>query len=647
MGSVCESYQFEKLPSSRLFDYDIQYEKLLINSIGRVYFKELLLDCLYPEFLKLFKENINLFYSKPFLEGISYEYGLFDKPKNIKKALNIYKNAADFEYDYICMYRMHRIFLDDYEEFKLKKNGDLHRLYLYKCFAYLPYVIMKRKYDILNKIDVTKELNIIFNNFENHRYDKFDKFMDFLEIYHTEFNITLDDIQLIKYIIKDYFSSDNIKNNINNLNHLLNFTKGTKTYFEAQLKYSNFYLKYSGENCDKNKIKNIFDNLVKSDYYKACLDYGFFLRDEKNYDEAKGIFKLGSDNGQLFCLTRYFYLLYWATDFNQILNDYNIISYLLKLNCICISIYNLFKGSFIYTIYYLMKHSSFKEKIQNDFSKYAIEVLKINQNYFLIENGELNSFIFSESYYVGSIILFGLIHYYGIQNIMNPNKEKALIYFKKAHKLSKEKKNLYLEYLDRESYLYIYKCRKYLYKKNKVTLRKLNKTKEKLFRKYDEIKIDYLSNLELYNYYKLYKIDDYGDTKDKKILILKKGKNFTNQIDFRNIVYKEKCKIALEKEYSDNSTLIETKIYEKKEDFNINDIDLYFKTMENKQYKIRVPKNIQFIIAIHKLYSKYPELETKKIGTYLCNGNKVGLFNTIQENGLENNNIILIINKFN
>ena len=34
------------------------------------------MQSLSPEFLKLFKDNINLFYSKPFLEGISYEYGL-------------------------------------------------------------------------------------------------------------------------------------------------------------------------------------------------------------------------------------------------------------------------------------------------------------------------------------------------------------------------------------------------------------------------------------------------------------------------------------------------------------------------------------------------------------------------------------------
>ena len=35
------------------------------------------MESLTPELFKLFKENTNLFYSQPFIEGISYEYGMF------------------------------------------------------------------------------------------------------------------------------------------------------------------------------------------------------------------------------------------------------------------------------------------------------------------------------------------------------------------------------------------------------------------------------------------------------------------------------------------------------------------------------------------------------------------------------------------
>ena len=199
-------------------------------------------------------------------------------------------------------------------------------------------------------------------------------------------------------------------------------------------------------------------------------------------------------------------------------------------------------------------------------------------------------------------------------------------------------------YFKRYEYLYIYKCRKYLLKNNEISSRKLNKTKEKLFRFYEESNLDYLELFEIYNYYKLSKIISSLDKQNKLIDILKKGKNSNMIYSFKQYVYREKCRIALEKEYSNNSKLI----YNDKNDvFDNNGINLYFKTMENRQYNLRVSKNIQFIVVIHKLYTKYPELESKKIGTYLCNGNKICIFDTIQENGLQEGNIIVIINKFN
>ena len=80
-----------------------------------------------PEFFNLFKINENLFYAKSFLEGIYKEYGLIGRSQNVKDAYNIYKEGADFKYDYLCMYRLHRIFLDGYEKFNLK--SELDRLY--------------------------------------------------------------------------------------------------------------------------------------------------------------------------------------------------------------------------------------------------------------------------------------------------------------------------------------------------------------------------------------------------------------------------------------------------------------------------------------------------------------------------------------
>ena len=153
------------------------------------------------------------------------------------------------------MYRRHRIFLTDYEEFGVKKNGDLHRLYLYKCFAFLPYLILDRLYYPLNKIDVVYELAFILEKFENNKFIIFDKFMDFLNNNKTQFNVTSNDIKLMIYVFKGFFSSDSIKEDIEIINYLLELEKGDNAYFEAKLKNCNFYLDHSGEKCDKKKLK--------------------------------------------------------------------------------------------------------------------------------------------------------------------------------------------------------------------------------------------------------------------------------------------------------------------------------------------------------------------------------------------------------
>ena len=60
--------------NSGIFNYNKEKEKVFLNSIGKVDFKELFMENFSPEFLKLFQENIKLFYSQPFIEAISYEY---------------------------------------------------------------------------------------------------------------------------------------------------------------------------------------------------------------------------------------------------------------------------------------------------------------------------------------------------------------------------------------------------------------------------------------------------------------------------------------------------------------------------------------------------------------------------------------------
>ena len=126
-----------------------------------------------------------------------------------------------------------------------------------------------------------------------------------------------------------------------------------------------------------------------------------------------------------------------------------------------------------------MKHTSFKQKIESEFGNNAIEIFKIEEKNVQNQIKEAINDNFAEKYLIQIPNAFGVMNYYGISNMIKPEKEESLIYFKKAYQLAKEK-----EYGGdkRLNYFYIYKCRKYLLKNNKITIRKLNKTKEKLFR---------------------------------------------------------------------------------------------------------------------------------------------------------------------
>ena len=117
--------------------------------------------------------------------------------------------------------------------------------------------------------------------------------------------------------------------------------------------------------------------------------------------------------------------------------------------------------------------------------------------------------------------------------------------------------------------------------------------------------------------------------------------------DFKARVYIEKCKLALEKEYSNDFPVNNNIILKDDDNYNKNNINLEFRVMEsNKKYNVKVSKDLQFIAVIHQLLNKFPELESKKIGIYICNGKNIGIFDTVEENGLKSNSIILIINKF-
>ena len=518
---------------------DCGKKELEINNENNIDFKELFMDNLSPGILNLFQNNSKLFYSQSFLEGICLEYGLMGKSKNKNEAYKIYKDGADAKNDYLCMYRLHRIYLCDYKDFNIEKDKDLEQIYLYKCFAYLPYSIIKGNYFIFNKINISYIIAVYLDK-EDPNLEYLNKYMEYLEENKTKYNLTTNDIKLMELVLKAHFKSEAYLTNVNNLKQFLNLDKGDAAYYEAQLKFCNFYLDYFKYKCDKDKIKTIFENLIKSKYYKASYDYGNFLINEGEGDKAKDIIKLGMENSKQFCISEYCYVILKEIEMSKLLSDYKVVTDFIKNLFLSISLEKLNYSSAIYSLFYLYKHSSFKNELQNDYINLLLEIItNIENNLKEISNSKNN---FDEKYIIEIPMLLGQIYYYGIFNKIKTDKSKALEHFKKSYKLSKE--NEY-DYYKRINYLYIYKCRKNLFKNKKIDEKKLLKTKNKLIKLY--INSNYLNAFEIYNLYKIYKSNDNENEKsnDNIISLVKKGYDIKMIYSFRDYIYKEKCKNVL------------------------------------------------------------------------------------------------------
>ena len=545
LDSITNSKQKEILNENiveniKKINIKIENENIIYNAEKKINFKELFMDGLSQHFLNLFNDNSKLFYSKYFLEGICNEYGLIGKSINKDEAFKIYKEGADSKNEYLCMYRLHKIFSEDYKDFNLEKKNDLDKLYLFKCFAYLPYSILNGNYFIFNKINITYDIAVYLDN-EDPSFEKFDNFMQMLDANKSLYNLSINDIKLMKLVFKTYFDSSKYINNIGNLFKFLDLEKDDDAYYEAQLKYCNFYLEYFKNNCDKSKIKEIYENLIKSKYYKASFDFGKFMISEEKYDEAKNIIKNGLDNQNQFCLAEYSYILLKDIELNQILSDYKIIKDILNHMFLSVCLEKLNYSSVFYAIYYLTKHSSNKKEIENDFINLIIEIYNnFEKN---IKSIDDSKYIYDERYILEIPFIFGQMCYYGISDHIKSDKKKALIFFKKSYKLSKEKKYIYYQ---RINYIYIYKSRKHLFKNQNIKEEKLNKTKNKLHKIFINSEINHLTSFELYNYYNLYKNENNENMSKKQIIVLlKKGNNFKMTYNFKDYIYKEKCNIAL------------------------------------------------------------------------------------------------------
>ena len=191
---------------NELFPPSHKNESELIEHSYLINYKELLLSHLKPELLKRFmqiKQNVTF---KNFLEAAQYEYGLFNTKIDLKKAYTLYKKYADSN-DYFCMYKMHIIHLSEFKKFNVKRDRILEKLYLLKCFAYLPNFIFNFEDNLFHKIDVLLELAYVLDN-EDSTASKHKDFMNIIEKERKKFNLTKNDVSLMRFVFSCYFGNE-------------------------------------------------------------------------------------------------------------------------------------------------------------------------------------------------------------------------------------------------------------------------------------------------------------------------------------------------------------------------------------------------------------------------------------------------------
>jgi hypothetical protein len=315
-----------------IIDNNIELEKEIEKEISEIYPECILSQKCDYEINKIYKiKNWSkmLFYGKPkllkerflsiisksehskFFEGLDYEYGINNKPKDIKKAFEIYKQQADNSTDILSMYKMYHIYRNEFNNFGFsKRNKILEKYYLFKCYSYLPKYLVDRNSLLLNRFNIPYEVKIHFFYEEDSNLTKFHKFMKHLNKYISFYKIKKDDLLLIESIILFDF-----KNNDNDKSKALDILKNIKENNNLEIIFKTAILNL--KNGDKSE--NLFKILEKNNYYRSFCDYALYLLQEKNdYKKSLELLKIASQNGIIRASYLYYDIFLSNFDFSKI-----------------------------------------------------------------------------------------------------------------------------------------------------------------------------------------------------------------------------------------------------------------------------------------------------------------------------------------
>ena len=435
-----------------LFSTDNEVVEKLKGYAFKPDYKKIFFAHLGPELRKIFDARKNKVFLTQFLEACQYEYGFFGQKIDLKKAFSLYKKYADLN-DYMCMYKMHVIYLCEYEKFNVPFSRVLEKLYILKCMAYLPNYVYDWDLKLFETIDVIYEIAEILD-LEDGSLEKHPLFFDLLNNQREKYNLTENDIYLMKGVFSCYFHKEEDEEpNVLSfcmLHSILPKMELDYAYYTAMNKcvYFKTYLKLENMLPDS-EIEKFYKDAGSKKLYHFYIDYGNYLMDKNDCSNPKiiDLFTIAANQGYLFSSFRLFQCLIDCYDFDEIMEDYDKASTILNYLLEEIVFENVLLKQFILLTGFLIKNSKFADKI---ISKYLVYVKEINDH--ISENirrkeVEHESISDEEEYLY---VIKAYLYYFGFKGIEEQNLQKAIEFLDKGTAITKkiyiQKSNAFIKY---------------------------------------------------------------------------------------------------------------------------------------------------------------------------------------------------------
>lgn len=430
-----------------LFSTDNEVVEKLKGYAKQLDYKRIFFEHLGPTLNKLFINKKDKVILKHFLEAAQYEYGFFNKKINLQEAFKLYKKYAD-QRDTLCMYKMHLIYLCEYEKFNVNLNRVLEKIYLLKCFSYFPNYFFDWRLKLFEKIDVVMEIAQVLD-LEDNDLEKHKLFFDLLYSQKEKYNLSENDINLMKGVFSCIFLKDNENKEMN----LMSFSILNSVTPKGELDYAYYHAKnkciYFRTELDleslmtEEEVENFYKEVENKKIYEIYGDYGNYLIEkyDKSNPEIIRLLTISSENGDLFSSFRAYQSLIDFYDFDEIMNDYDKACKIIDFILDEVVFEKLLLGQLVLLIGYLIKYSKFPEKIDEKYLIYVKEIYNYIIQSIKQKEKEPNKYKDEEDFDDFLYAIQGDINYFGFKGIAEQNLPKAVEFFEKASQIAKNTYN--------------------------------------------------------------------------------------------------------------------------------------------------------------------------------------------------------------